>query len=352
MEKLNEFISFFQNIQKEQVFSVIIGILIFIIFKIFSSTISYLIIKIFNMKEKGNKIKENGFYKPLKYAVIFLGAYLGILCIGLPDNIVNIITKIWKSILIALIANGLANLVTPKSGLMKKIKKSDKINVNNQVSDFIGKIIRCIIYIIAGFMIAYEFGYNLSGIITGLGLGSVVIALAAQDIAKNLCSGVVLLFDKPFIVGDFIEIDNFSGTVEDMTFRAVRIRTLENKIVTIPNSKISEGSIINYSKIEQRRYTLNLQITLETKIEKVEDITNKIKVLLQNNEYVVPNTAEVYFNKILDNGMNIYIFCYTKTGDYMEYLKIEEMLNKEIMYLLNKENIELAYDTKTIYVNS
>ena len=235
---------------------------------------------------------------------------------------------------------------------MKKIKQSDKINVNDQVSNFIGKLIRCIIYIIAGFIVAYEWGYNLSGIITGLGLGSVVIALAAQDIAKNLCSGVVLLVDKPFIVGDFIEIDNFSGTVEDITFRAVRIRTLENKIVTIPNSKISEGSIINYSRIKNRRYFCDLLITLETSIEKIEDIIIKIKDLLEKSPYVVKQSAEVHFNKIADNGININLYCYTNTSDYIEYLNIEDLLNKQIMHLLNKEKIELAYDTKTIYVHS
>ena len=122
MDKLNQVIQFFQNIQKEQIINIIIGILIFILFKIFSSAIAYGIIKISNMKKKGNEIKQHGLYKPLKYAIIFLGTYVGILCIGLPDEIMHVITKIAKSILIILIANGLANLITQKSRIYEKNK--------------------------------------------------------------------------------------------------------------------------------------------------------------------------------------------------------------------------------------
>lgn len=304
------------------------------------------------MRLKGKKIKENVLYKPLKYVVIFLGAYFGILILGLPENIMNVITKILKIIFILLVANGLGNLVTPKSKLMKKIRESDRINVNDQVTNFIGKVIRTIIYIIAGFIIVYELGYNLNGIITGLGLGGVVIALAAQDIAKNLCSGVVLLVDKPFNVGEYIKMGDYAGTVEDITFRAVRIRTLENTIITIPNSKISEDSIINYSKIEKRNYCLNLQITLETNIDKVEDIINKIEWVLKTHSHIIENSVSVHLDKILDNALNVRIFCYFDIADYEMYLDLKQELNKEIMNLLNKEKVELAYDTKTIYMHS
>ncbi len=350
MNKLIELIQYIQNIQSEQILDIIIAICIFILFKIFSSGISYIIIKIFNMKQKEKRIKEHGLYKPIKYAVILLGAHIAITCLGLKAETMALIIKIEKSILIAIIANGLSNMLTPKAQIMKRIKKSNHINANEKVSSFIGKLIRYVIYIIAGFMIAYEFGYNLSGIITGLGLGSVVLALAAQDIAKNLCSGVVLLFDKPFIVGDFIQVAEHTGTVEDITFRAVRMKTLDNTLVTIPNSKISEGAIINYSKIENRRYECDLLITLETSIQKIEEITQKIKDLLRNNRFIKSESVEVQFNKIESNGININIFCYTATSDYIEFLKIEDIINKQLMQLLNKENVELAYDTKTIYI--
>ena len=351
MDKVNEMITFFQNIEMKHIVNLLIGLGIFVLFKILSSKISYIIIKIFNMKLKGKKIKENGLYKPLKYGVIFLGAYLGILFLGLPEDIMKGITKIFKIILIVLTANGLANLITPKSKLMKKIQESDHINVNEQVTNFIGKVIRTIIYIIAGYMIAYELEYDLSGIITGLGIGSVVIALASQDIAKNLCSGVVLLVDKPFNVGEYIKIGNFSGTVEDITFRAVRIRTTENTVVTIPNSKISEDSIINYSKIEKRDYSLNLPITQETDITKVNDIINKITLLLKKHPHVIEDSIAVHFDKILDNGLNIRVFCYFDISDYGTYLDIKQELNEDIMNLLNTEKVDLAYDTKTIYMH-
>lgn len=351
MDKINEVIEFLENIQKDHIINVIIGILIFVIFRLISSKVAYVIIKIFNMKSKNKKIKDNGLYKPLKYAIISIGAYLGILCIGFPSDIMQFINKIFKVIIIVLIANGAANLLTPKSKLMRKIKESDRIDVNDKVTDFAGKVIRTIIYIIAGFMIAYEFGYNLTGVITGLGIGSVVIALAAQDIAKNLCSGVVLLMDKPFGIGEYIKVTDFEGTVEDITFRAVRIRTLEGTVVTIPNSKISEGSIINYSRIEERRCVIDLGITLETKIERINKIEQEIRNVLERNDYVIKDKIEVNVKEILDSSININIFFYTKMVKYIDFLHVKDVINKELMELIEKEKIDLAYDTKTIYVH-
>lgn len=351
MQKMNQFMDFVSNINQETIMTVLIAIGIFVIFKVFSSPVAYIIIKIFNMKIKGKqKIKENSFYKPIKAICTLIGLYLAILCLDLPEDVFFVIDKIFRIVVIFVISNNIGNILHPQSQFMKKIKNSDKINVNDKVAEFIGKTIKGVIYVIAGFIIAAELNYDLSGLIAGLGLGSIVIALAAQDIAKNLCSGVVLLFDKPFMIGDYIATGNYEGTVEDMTFRAIRIRTPDNTLVSIPNSKISEGIVINYSKMEKRRYKLDLLVSLETNMVKVEEVIEKLKEMLEKSPNILEDSLQVHMDKILDNGINITIFFYTDVIVFADFLEFKENINMSIMNLMMQEGVELAYDTKTVYI--
>ena len=216
--------------------------------------------------------------------------------------------------------------------------------------DFLLKIARAIIYVVATFIVIMLLGINLNALIAGLGIGGVIITLAAQDTAKNLFGGLVIFLDKPFTVGDWIEMSPFEGTVEDITFRSTRIRTFENSVVNIPNSIISESSVINWSKMEKRRYKTNLCIQLDTPLEKLEKLQARIREMLQEKEGIYDESIIVKFDEIKDNGINILVCSYTDSVDYLSYLAEKENINCKIMKIIREENIELAYDTKTVYV--
>ena len=230
-----------------------------------------------------------------------------------------------------------------------------KFSDNNEdegdgISTFVVKIIRGLVYIIATFIAILELGYDLSGLITGLGISSVVITLAAQNLAKDLLGGFVIFTDKPFKVGDWIQFGDYEGTVEDITYRSTRLRTFENSIVNIPNSIIANESLINCSKIEKRRYKINLGLTLETPLNKVKIVEEKIKTMLKEKENVMDDSIIVKFDKITDNTINLLIYAFTDSVDYGSFLKQKEEINFKIMQILESENVELAYDTKTVYV--
>ena len=213
---------------------------------------------------------------------------------------------------------------------------------------FILKVLRGIIYIVAGFFVITELGFDLSGLVAGLGLGGVIVTLAAQDTAKNLFGGLVIFIDKPFAVGDWIQMDTFEGTIEDITFRTTRLRTFENSLVNIPNSVIADSSIINWSKMEKRRYKLNLVVELETSLDKLEKFKTRVSKMLQSRDAIFDDSIIVKFDAINDNGLNILICSYTDSVDYISYLAEKEDINYKIMKILEEENISLAYDTKTI----
>lgn len=350
MEVVNSIMNYFKNITTEQILTMVIALAIIILFCLLSSLIAYGIIKIFKWKSKGKEIKENSLYKPLKTVVIWVGLHIAILTLGLPSNVNAICNKIFRIGAIIIIAVGIANMFSPDSKIFKKIANHKRIKGNQTLINFISKVTKGIIYVIAIFLVMAELNFNLSGLIAGLGLGGVIVALAAQDIAKNLFGGMAIIVDKPFSVGDWIQTTNYSGTVEDISFRSTRLRMTDNTVVTIQNSTLSNEPVINYAKLPMRRFSTTLNLALETNSNVVENIIGKVKFALSNTEGVLPNDLNVYLQKIADDGIEIGIFFNTNIVSYYDYLSFCEQVNLLLLKVLESENVKLAYPTQKVYV--
>ena len=354
MEQLLEFC---ERLTSVQLIDIAIAIGIIIVCKLLSSPLSYIIIRIFKIKSKKSKdIKESAFFKPLKLFFVILGVYLAVVFLKAPlqidSYVMNIVTKIFKIISVIEFSQGLANSFTSNSTLARKMQKSLDEKVDDAMFDFVLKIIRIVIYIIAIFLVLSILEINLTGLVAGVGLSGVIITLAAQDTAKNLFGGLVIFLDKPFIVGDWIQMGNYEGTIEDITFRTTRVRTFENALVNIPNAIIADASVTNWSKMEKRRYKTNLCVELDTPLEKLQILKTRIENMLQERESVYDESIIVKFDKIEDNGINVLIYTYTNSVDYPSYLSEVEDINMKIIKILREEKIELAYDTKTVHVKN
>lgn len=357
MQQINSMIYFIKNLQLNQIIDILIALGICIIFRIFSPLLSAIFVKVFTIGSKKQiKVKESPFYELLRIFFIILGIYISILFLKqplhIPQDVFGIITKIFKIIAIIVIARGLAKSITTKSNIANRMKIKMNKDVDDAMFGFILKIIRGAVYIIAIFLVITELGYNLNGLIAGLGLGGVIVTLAAQDTAKNIFAGLTIFLDKPFVVGDWIQVAEYEGTVEDITFRCTRVRTFENSLVNIPNSILANSSIINWSRMEKRRYKMNLCLELNTPLEKIEQLEKKIYNILQEHEEVIDDSIIVRVNEITDNGINILVYGYTNSVSYATFLEEKEAINYKILQLLKKENIELAYNTQTIYIKN
>ena len=357
MDNIRNFIESIKAIQTSQVIDVVIAILIYILFRCLSQSLAYMTIKIFKPRTKNKKaIRNNAFYKTLKVFYVVLGIYIALVFVRQPldtsEWINGWVDQLFKIAIIILSANGIANSLTTNNSLVTKLKDRMNPEVEDSMLNFILKAIRGLIYVIAGFMIITDLGFNLNGLVAGLGIGSVVITLAAQDTAKNLFGGLVIFLDKPFVVGDWIEVENYEGTVEDITFRSTRVRTFENSVVNIPNAVIANDSIINWSRMEKRRNKVNLCLDLYTPLEKVQIVQKRIKELLVQHDDVIDDTIIVRFDNITDNGINLLVCSYTNSLDYSSFLEEKEKINFKIMQILREENVELAYDTKTVFVKN
>ena len=352
MEQINGLISFFTNITREQVIDLLIAFIVAGIFVILSSAISYLIIKMFKLKERDkNKIKSNPFYLPLKALFICIGIYFGILVINPPANVMVIVKKVFDIAIICIIAKGLVNFVDPKKGIVRKLRNDDMPDGNKTVASFTGKILKYIIYVGAALLILAVWGINPSSLIAGLGIGSAVVALAAQDFVKNLISGFSILSDKPFLVGDWIQVGTNEGEVIEISFRTTKIRTSDNTIVTIQNSIFNTNLVINWSRMKERRYLMNIKLPLNTNSDQVEKVINRIKFVLMNDNDVIEDSIQVNLDTIDTVGMNLMIYMYTANVEYVPYLAFRTKVNEKILKVLESENINISYPGQNVYVH-
>ena len=353
MQQIRDLIEFMTI---ERIIDVIIAVCIVILVKIFSGSISYFIIKLFKWDSKHKKeITHSAFYNPLKIFITILGIYSAFLFLKQPlqfsDTFMNWVTMIFKIVSVIAFSIGLSKSFTIESSVVKKIVSKSKRELEDSTVNFILKICRVLIYIIAIIIVISLLGVNLNGIIAGLGLGGVIVTLAAQDTAKNLFGGFVIFLDKPFSVGDWIEMGEFEGTVEDITFRSTRIRTFEKSVVNVPNATISDSAVINWSKMESRRYRFTLTLELDTPLDKLNTVQERISTMLKKHNNIIDDSIIVKFDTIGDNGINLLICSYTDSVDYMSYLEEKEKINYKILQILKEENVKTAYDTKTVFIN-
>lgn len=330
-------------------FQIAIAVLLF--FCVFRTIFSRILIKIYYKFTKSKKNpKESQMYKPLNVFWVLLGMNCMIHILPTSENVLSIMNDIFRVIVIYFITRAISTLINEDSIIFKKIVKNSK---NKAVDRFVCKILKVVLWIISIVISLNDLGFNVaafSGLVTGLGIGSAAIALAAQDMVKSIISGFAILTDKPFIIGDWIEVGQYQGTVVDITFRSVRIKAYNNAVITIPNSIITSDYVTNWNRLNSRRFDCILNIHLDTQTEKIRKIVKEIKLTLQNNPDVIKETVQVHLDAISAYSADIKIFLYVNVADYVEFLKIKEDILCSLLFLAEKENIELAYPSQTLYV--
>lgn len=344
------------NINKQQIldfanlFYIQIAIAIVVVFFIFRSLFAKTILKIvyFFLKKK-EKVSNSPIYVSLKNFLVAVGIYLASLILPLSPKVAYIVLEVFKIIITLFVTKVLTVLVNKDSVLFKKFFANSK---NEVVNSFICKLTRVILWIISFIVIFKELGFDLTGLVAGLGVGSVIISLAAQDTVKSLLSGVTILTEKPFEIGDWIKVGNYQGTVLDITFKSTRIKANDNTIITIPNSMVTEDCVINWNKLKTRRFDCTLNLHMDTTSEQIKNLMEKIKLVLTNNPKIDPDSVHVVFDEIAAYSVDIRIFLYIKEAEYIKYLNVKEQIHLDLLEVIDKENIELAYPTQTIYLGN
>jgi MscS family membrane protein len=212
------------------------------------------------------------------------------------------------------------------------------------------KIVRVLIIIVAAIVWLDNMGFKVTTLMTGLGVGGIAIALAAQAVFADIIGTIILLISQPVRVGDACKFGNIFGIVEEIGVRATRLRTLDNTVVSVPNAEFSKQHIENYTWREKVWFHPKISLPYETTREQIRKIASGIEDMLRNHPEVLDDPIQVYFTEIGDYSHNIDIFSYVGTGDYGEYKKIAEELNFAIMDIVEKAGARLALPSRKMYV--
>lgn len=285
------------------------------------------------------------FEEPFSKLILVTGLYLALAYLNLPSAAMDNITALFRSAVIILLSSGFYNLV----GGPAVTEMGVRLEIEKTVVGFVTKVFRFVIIALTITIIAQEWNYDVSGFIAGLGLGGLAFALAAQDVAKNMFGGIIILLDKPFAVGDWIMSPSVEGTVEEMSFRSTKVRTFPNALVTVPNSVVTNEAITNWTRMRKRQITFRLGVTYTTPRKKLQTCVTRIKELLLNHPEVHPDTIFVSFDQFNDSSLDIFLYFFTNTTVWGEFLKVKEDVNFKIMEILEEEGVSVAFPSRSIY---
>ena len=197
-------------------------------------------------------------------------------------------------------------------------------------------------------LILSNLGFDITTLIASLGIGGVAIALAVQSILSDLFNSLSIYVDKPFTVGDFIIVGDHMGTVQKIGLKTTRIQALQGEEIVISNSELTSSRVRNFKQMQKRRIVFAFGVTYDTSTEKVKKIPEMVKNAIDPLEKAEYDRA--HFKNFGDSSLDFEVVYYVLTGDYTEYMDIQQSINLRIMEEFEKEGIEMAFPTRTVHL--
>ncbi len=219
-------------------------------------------------------------------------------------------------------------------------------HVSNHILFILKKVLQVVVYVFAFLVILGVFNIDLSGVVVGLGVGGIAIALAIQNILSDALTAFSIYFDRPFELGDFIVVGDNAGTVTKIGIISTRIQLLQGEEMVISNKNLVATSVRNLKKLQRRRIVFTVKVTCETPVEKLKKIPQILTKIIKEAD--MADLDRVHFRQFGDFSLDFEVVYYIKTGEYSKYMEIQQQINYGILEEFEKEKIEMAYPTQKI----
>ncbi len=360
--QLNGFVQYIRQIWDEGVFgvnlsSVFIALGIFVFFIIFRKWFYKIIIKrIAKIASRtNNKIDDeiiNSLEKPISYLPVLFGMYFAFEYLNLQGNVEAAADRILSSAIIFVLFWAFFNLVDAFVWILEKLETV----FDRSLVEWLKKIIKGAFVFIGVATILEIWGIRIAPIIAGLGLFGVAVALGAQDLFKNLISGILVLAEKRFSLGDWIRVDGVvEGVVENIGFRSTKIRRFDKSPVFVPNSKLSDNCVINFSAMTFRRISWSISLRYDSTVAQLKTVRDGVEnYLLQSDDFVNPPEAPlfVHIDNFNDSSIDMMVYCFSRTTVWGEWLEIKEILAFTIKEIVENAGTDFAFPSHSLYVES
>ena len=226
--------------------------------------------------------------------------------------------------------------------------------LSRDLINWIIKAVKVLIFILGIAAVLELWGIKIGPIIAGLGLFGVAVALGAQDLFKNLISGILVLVERRFKVGDWIFVEGvIEGVVENIGFRSTVVRRFDKSLATIPNFQFAENAVVNNSLTTNRRINWIIGLEYRTTSDQLTKIKNEIEKYIKNSEYFT-NSGDTFLSVKIEqfaaSSIDIRLICFTKTKQYLEWMNVKDILAIEIKSIVEKNKASFAFPSTSVYV--
>lgn len=286
---------------------------------------------------------------PMLFALTLVGFWVGIKRLSMPANVMEMMADAYKFLLVISATWFVSRAVSTFINVVLKEKVNDESSrMDEHALSLIKKVSSFVIWSIGVITALNNAGVDVGALIAGLGIGGVAIALAAQDTAKNIFAGMMILFDRPFKIGELITIDGTTGYVEDMGIRSTKLRTYSGQLVVIPNYKTADSNLTNITREPSRRIELNVGLTYSTTPEQMRQAMDILRNL-PSSVTGIEEKVKVYFTSFGDFSLNITCWYYIKKDS--DLFETQSAVNLHVLDEFNAHGLDFAFPTQTLYVN-
>ena len=362
MESFNSFNDLFLDVWNSGVFGInatdiIISLIIFLLFYLLRRLIARFILnKLSKIVTKTTTQIDDAVIEvldgPLKFFPVVIGFFVASSYLDLSDNNQNFIDLLNRSLITIFIFWLLHQLIIPFSFVIKNFESK----ISKPLVDWTLKGLKILVIVLGTVAILELWGIRVGPVIAGLGLFGVAVALGAQDLFKNLISGIMILMEKRFTLGDVILVSGeVEGVVEQIGFRSTLVRRFDSTPVMVPNYKFAEQSVTNYTRRHHRRIRWLVGLEYRTTVDQLRNIRNEINTLIEKeNDFAKNENASFYvrIDSFSDSSIDMLVQAFTLTNDWGEFLKIKEELAVKIIEIVEKNNAGFAFPSQSLYVES
>jgi len=358
MELINNFSDIFlsvwnQGILGVDIFQILIGIGIFLIFLVFRGIISKVIIKKLEIisKRTTNKLDDtfvNSLEGPARFLPIVIGFFIASYYMTFSSEGREIVDTINRTLITILIFWVIHQIIEPVSYVLSGL---DQL-LSRELIGWIIKSLKILIFILGLAAVLELWGIKIGPIIAGLGLFGVAVALGAQDLFKNLISGILVLVEKRFKIGDWISVDGvIEGIVEKIGFRSTSIRKFDKSLAIIPNFQFAENAVTNVSETSNWRIRWAITLQYDTTIDQLKKIRDEIEAYINKSEDFNQSVGvAVRIEKFSDSSIDLLVRCFTKSGSWNDWLEVKEKLAIEIKQIVESNKASFAFPSQSIYI--
>ena len=289
---------------------------------------------------------------PMRFLFLALGFFFATEYLHFEDTTGQIAENLNRSLIIVAIFWAIYNCIGPVSQGLRLLERV----LTPEILDWLVAGAKAAVVLIAGATILQTWGIQVAPIIAGLGLFGVAVALGAQDLFKNLIGGMSILIERRFGLGDWIKVDGVvEGFVERIGFRSTLVRQFDKAPVYVPNQKLADNSVINYSAMTARRISWKIGVEYRTTHDQLRRIVADIEnYLTSTDDFVQPPLAPLFVkvDSFNDSSIDIMVYCFTRTIVWGEWLSVKEALAYRIKQIVEGAGTGFAFPSQSVYVET